>query len=179
MPDNFDWILSVMSPVWYLSLHKSTDKSYLMSLGITTMKRTRASEQRLLQHTLRIRWQWYNCTPPTSSIILSELRTLLLNMLQISKCTTFHKQREQTRRSRTWWWLLYYILYSAGQLWATCLNHTILVMPLSAPMLSVSLFAIQGLPKMMQHHHKGWASCLILTHTHTHAHTLVESPHSI
>jgi hypothetical protein len=146
MPGNFHWILSPMSPVWYLSLHKSTATSYLLSLGITTTKQMCASGQCLLQHMLHIRWQWGATTPLTSSIIPSELLTLPLNTLQTSKWTIFHNQTEQIGRPETWR-LLYYILNSAGQLWASRLNHTILVMPLSAPMPTISLFTIHGLPK--------------------------------
>jgi hypothetical protein len=96
---------------------------------------------------IHFRWQWCKCTPPTSSIIPSQLLTLPLNILQTSKWTTFHKHTEQTGRPETWWLLLYYVLNSAGQLWAGHLNHAILVMPLSAPIPSISLFTTHGLPK--------------------------------
>lgn len=121
--------------------------------------------------------QWCNCTPPTSSIVPSELLILPLNILQTSKWTTFHNQTEQIGRPRTWWWLLYYVLNSAGQLQASRLNHAILVIPLSAPMPSVSLFTIHGLPKRCNITIRGGHPASFWhTHARTHKHSSGESP---
>lgn len=121
--------------------------------------------------------QWCNCTPPTSSIIPSELLILPLNVLQISKWTTFHNQTEQIGRPKTWWWLLYYIPNSAGQMRANCLNHAILVIPQSAPMPSISLFTIHGLPKWCNITIRGGHPASFWhTHARTRKHSSGESP---